>query len=688
MKRHTNYLAALLAVLTATQPALAAKIGDDTVTIGRPGSSTDKTVRMGAGRVIWSQTDSKLKFSNDSGATLKDLGTGGGGAGGITLLTDTDADFEAASSSNWTASGGSFTKATSTPNLLYGARSGLFNASASGQTLSNALVTPAPGMFSGQGQAYCYFKTAATDYKLQVFDGSVVLSESVIASSTVATKQAVPSFTFPASGTVRLRVISQSDAADLAIDNCFLGQTDSVSISQASYFGGVTYPRAANCNWSFTAAATYGGFPADTDCTGIQTRGAALAPTTAIPAARFSSIPEGTYIVKVNGGLRLNNGGTGVLAWRVSNGTIHSTKASQTQGGTANEGALQEFVLHVPTALSNATFEMQAVGNTQLPEINNDSGSGDANYPDFVMDFFRFPGASQSVETFDTVAQSWSGYHDTDCSWQVNSGTYAQFNTDASCTFGSNPGATNIGTVTSEAGVRPGIVFTPNSTGKYKVCAKFPIHSTSVGFTAATALTADAGANVYDESEFTIPGADFTTTQSPCMHVVAASVAPITVSIYGRSSGPTAFNINGGSMAPLRAISWTIEKLDQQVPAPLAVNTVASSSAGIERIERAVVRGGSFGIECTTDPCTIASQSGGLTSVGRLGTGNYRLTFNAGVFSAAPTCVFSSEEWVGLPAFASDFSAAPTATGVDVVFRDATPAATDVAFNVICMGPR
>lgn len=117
--------------------------------------------------------------------------------------------------------------------------------------------------------------------------------------------------------------------------------------------------------------------------------------------------------------------------------------------------------------------------------------------------------------------------------------------------------------------------------------------------------------------------------------------------------------------------------------------TVTSTGNYIERTERARVVGTTEDTVCSSSPCTILRQSGGFSSVTRIGTGQYELNFSAGTFLSAPDCVFFNKasaantfmsQGVGL--------AAPTATKITVQSVSDTGSSTDAAFSVHCTGPR
>lgn len=123
-------------------------------------------------------------------------------------------------------------------------------------------------------------------------------------------------------------------------------------------------------------------------------------------------------------------------------------------------------------------------------------------------------------------------------------------------------------------------------------------------------------------------------------------------------------------------------------PQVLIPGSMYSSSAGVERIERAIVGTTS----CTASPCTIAKQSGSwLTSITRNTTGTYTLNIASGTFSDTPSCVATASRFgVADSTFVSGpaDSSTPSATAYSFKTIDDTGVLRDSGFHVQCQGPR
>lgn len=110
----------------------------------------------------------------------------------------------------------------------------------------------------------------------------------------------------------------------------------------------------------------------------------------------------------------------------------------------------------------------------------------------------------------------------------------------------------------------------------------------------------------------------------------------------------------------------------------------SGATATIERVERAVVNGGSIGTPCTASPCTVTQPWAWISSITRSGTGAYTATFSSGIFSAAPNCIVNTASNLAQTIALSGSSA----TSQSVNFYTVPTAAQDATFNIICMGPR
>jgi len=321
----------LTGIVLVTMTAMAAKIGDDLLKIGKPGSTADKSIvfdvgdgatnpsiivdntdkdfdfnkavniagellKVGGGtnidkdiifdigsgvnnpRFRWNSTSNVLEFSTD-GTSFKKIGSGAGGASGVNVLSDNNFDFEIGTPpSDWTASGGTFTAETAAP--LFGAQSGSWDASALSQTLDSVLAPITTGFLGNKCQAeisYIYAAGTFGDYKMVVrqFDDSgaseVSVSE-VELEVTTTKKKAQLFFDCPDDVADDLRVRIEAAVADpgvVIIDDAFIGTgRNDFQISQTELVAHAEYQNIPGCVWSRTSA-SFGDFPTDADCPSI-----------------------------------------------------------------------------------------------------------------------------------------------------------------------------------------------------------------------------------------------------------------------------------------------------------------------------------------------------------------------------------------------------------------------------------
>lgn len=119
-------------------------------------------------------------------------------------------------------------------------------------------------------------------------------------------------------------------------------------------------------------------------------------------------------------------------------------------------------------------------------------------------------------------------------------------------------------------------------------------------------------------------------------------------------------------------------------PFLMMANSVMSSSAGVEVVNRLRVD-----TNCSSSPCTITSKSGDWAIMTRTGTGQYRVDFTAGTYSAGPSCSCSALI-VGVSSGLCTGQTLPTTSSWSFnTAASATPATNaDASFHIICQGPR
>lgn len=700
-KSLTSLLIFLMAfsALAAPEPSNKFKMGD--------GTASNKVIEMNRGgsnpQIRWSESDSKLQFSND-GADFKNLGSGGGGAAGVNLLVDSDFDFEASGTTQWTTpSGGTFTKTTTLP--AFGTRSGSFDASASSQVVQSAFIAIPDGLKNQAGLASCFFQTAATDYKMQVYDGTNVIAETTIAASTDYSKQALI-YTHPGTGSLRLRVISASNAAAVKIDNCYMGEATTLPHSQASLIATMYFPTTASCSWS-RSGTSLAAFSTVAACPGPTVEyssgvGTPLTTDTDLPKVTINSLPAGTYLVTAMGAAyQTVGGGNNTLA--LSDGT---TTAEGRGAGNSDFGSgTGQFVVtgvFTYSATGNRTFELFGASSTNSVDVDNQSGNYQTS---FIIQ--RFPTSPVETYTFDTIAwkvdanqggSNWSYSTSAQTSYSITSDTgfdlVVNTSKGSAAAYQACSGSEVASGTTCTGAESPGISFAIPRAGTVKVCmdAAASLQTGAGGALTAvyqlietpnnsdTTITQEGGSR-YEITE----GAANSVTETPvhlCGTFYFSSAGQKTVRAFQETavSGSIANNLLLGDRNTSygqRDLHWTAQYVDQQVPAPLIPNIVTNSSASPVRVETAYVNQ-------SAGSCSLNAEVGSwIQSLTDNGTGDCTLNFKPGTFSSAPVCVQSII--AGNTAAYTSISSLSSSL-VRVVTYDSVPAATEYDFNIVCVG--
>lgn len=241
--------------------------------------------------------------------------------------------FEAATS-NWTASGGTFSTSTTAANVGKGKIAGSWDSSAASQTLTSSAYTVPAGMYSRNAVASCIVKGSGATHKLQAYDGTNVLAEQAIVSQTGYARTTV-NFVAPSSGSVRLRLVSvAADEPIIYIDDCFLGEAFNVGVVPAGalYWSG---NHGNDCQFS-KSGASYGDFGNDGSCTFSEVQNRGFGSVTSYgstkPGVTWTPTQSGRYFVMATIGAAGDVNQEGYSYQLKSGSTIISTQDLTTKG--------------------------------------------------------------------------------------------------------------------------------------------------------------------------------------------------------------------------------------------------------------------------------------------------------------------------------------------------------------------
>lgn len=590
----------------------------------------------------------------------------------------------------WTASSApTFTLASSGSNLLTGKRSGVFNSSASGQTITGPGVVVnsslAPGLAGRSWGFSCLLKGTATDYKLQAWDGTNVLAERVIPALSSGQRIGVTA-PVTAGTTVRPRLYSQSDAADLAFDDCRVETEPTFDLSQAKSAVTGYFDTASNCEWIRSSGTNvYGAFSTDSDCPGptIISSGVGSWSTsdTDLPQITGTNLPAGTYkfnysVITANDATAANSIGTAVS----DGSTTEGITVDLTVGGGytyAHHSGTAVFVY--TTAQTSKTFQFfgRYDGGTDL-RLNNENRT-----TFFSVDYF--PLASEQAQRFDTVGQSWQGYFPhTTCAFAKGTSptVMGAFDDDGTCSLIQSSN-TNFGTVTKNAtGIAIDVPI--SSAGKFEVCAD-TVSYDGVAPTELSLQLRDSTGYIIKETSFTETGANDKHNVEVCGEWPVGSAGTKTLQLYAKSTAGAAYEINGMS-GGTPSVTWRIKRINEQQPAPVLSQAVATPHAAVVNVCAFEFGGSSADSICSVSSCTIRKSTCGAPTVARLSGGDFEATFPASTFSAAPACTSSGFSWPSTNASANLITT--TSTTARFQYFDDTATQRDVQANIICVGPR
>lgn len=665
------------------------------------GTNTNKVLKFNKGtsspEIRYNSSTGKLQFTNDA-TTYKDIGSGSGGGGGTNLLQDFNFDFEAQNPpQNWTASGGTFVAETTDP--LFGLQSGSWDSSASAQTLSSSLVTIEKGFIGKKCTADIEYKWpsgVAADLSFQVVDQvpNVLATVNLEPTTGINTRKAFLAFDCPSVATDQLRVRLLSNVANpalIVVDNAFVGVNKStVNVSQALFAGESYWNSTASCTWSRTSA-TLGPVGATAACPGPtivdSTVGTWLTTDTDLPRQTITNLPAGKY--RATFWTQQSASANAATALAINDGTTTCEAVSGEHSNSSSSGMTVSCVFVYSSPQASRTFELYtaaAGGNTTTLANSNTS-------PKYSMKFHLeyYPLNDSQALNLETTGQSWSGYHDSTCGWARGNVAYGDFGTDASCALveRTNQG---FGSVTTQAGTLPGIVFNAPSSARYWVCANATSDQAVAG--EQYFLRLHDGTNTISETNFqdVLGSTGQHRPTSMVCGIYNASAGTKTISLQARSSAGATITVQGLGG---NAIEWSIFRMDQAFPAPVfseLQNKVGTPGYGNDTKVCSFYVSNGIGVTtpCSSAGCSTQKIKGGcanLGSVTRASAGRYTYTFPGGYWSSPGevSCQVtlssggSGRLW---PYLGNDFST----TVRDINFDNSSAVGADASFEVTCHG--
>lgn len=568
----------------------------------------------------------------------------------------------------WTAPGGTFTTTTTSADVGSGSRAGSWDSNASSQTLTSTAIAIPSGDYGANYEVSANLKcaTGTCTHTIQAYDGTNIVASQTITSSNTYVRSTL-NFVAPSSGNLSARIVSvASDEPILYVDDVYLGRARNIgSVAQAQLVGTLNYAPATNCRWQLTSSG-FSNFSADTDCSTPTVTGSLSAPGTKIPAFVINNAQPGNYQVFAKY-MPSNGGGAIACSWRISDGT--NTGYPLGNNAVSGPPTTYQGSISLTSAQATWTVNLQARGDgVNSCDIIANGTTAPSN--DLTFEVYRFPTTPETAYRPELLANSWSGYHDTDCQWTTTSSSFADPTADSTCTFAESTNS-NFGTVTSYlsgSDKLPGIVFTPKRVQDYAVCV-----GTSTRNTASNQNSielSDLVPTVVGLNAMNSPGVTNDFHQSVCGIYNATDTSSKTLRVRVKTSGGT-LTMNGTSVG---RVQWTIYAINQSIPAPVLVGSVTAKYAGAGVAGWVSFGGASERSQCTSTPCTIYDQSGTtsnfISSVTRASTGNYTINFVSGVFTRAPYLICYDAQGNSNTSFMTTNGSAPTTTAFGLIFSN------------------
>lgn len=491
----------------------------------------------------------------------------------------------------------------SSPNVLEGNRSFLWDSASAGQvlTLESLAVTSGKGLSGADTVLSCGFKAAsgAATHTLCLYDGSAESCQTIISDTTKFVRASVfhPA---PTSGTLTPRIKSvASNEPGLYIDGCSVSRLDEartavgpVVTEWAGYtpvftgFGTVT---GDNCRWRRVADTVEVSCEFDSGTTTATEARVSLPMSLTVSTAHVPTV----RIV----GVSTVGGATATFSNVLALGGESYFKFGRQDGSNSALTAQNGSAMFSSTA---------AISFHASVPVSGWSSSG-------------------SALTLDQFGTAWSGYQANTTGWAVGNTAFTN------CSAGS-PTLTeqinkNFGTVSNAASSDCGITITPKKSAVYLVMAE-------VGVLASTAMygslqMVDGSNNVLDPGRaHHIPNNNFSSMSSSTLINGTANTAFTLRFRLAASTGT--FQIFGPVITGQAAIKWTI--LDLTSFGAATLRNVPTSGVDYPTIRWAYVT-------ASVTACAISAQDGSwLSSCSQSATGTYDFVVNGGVFSSTPFC--------------------------------------------------
>jgi hypothetical protein len=561
-----------------------ATITDDTLKIGKPGSSANKEITLGTNKKIRAnESTGKIEFSND-GSLYKNLGSGSGsgGSSGINILTNES--FEDGIGSPWTSSGGTFTQQSYAIPSESDTKYGQFVATASGQYIEQ--IVSVPTNFSAGCQADFKKVNIATAgiFKVQALD----VSNNILAEQTIGVSPwiKIPTISFqcPTTGSSNLKLrLTSLAAGTIQFDRAYIGSNQNIVESQCQGTVG--------CEDVFTATVASTGTVVRENLDWINGNcvisGTSIS-TCAYNTGIFTTAPSCTVTVNSN------TGGTLIYSW------MTDPSSTQVTTKTFLNGAISAEAYHIVCQKSGSDFtkaKPQTAVSSEQASWFIDANIGGAN-PNGTATTSYLPFENA---TLDLVLNTGSASAEIPCS-----GTNAS--TGLTCSSGSE---------------QVGVAFNPPYAGVYEACIQGALYNNGPGTsTVQWVETANNSQTIITEGKArtAFNGVDnFSSTLNNCGTFTFNDVSKKTLR-FSYESGATSLIIYGdrASSAGQRDMKITVRPLLSAFNRPILTGDQMTVPTSVKPVHYSGIVNGSGVISnkkgSFASSCTWGGLSGGVAT--------------------------------------------------------------------------
>lgn len=607
------------------------------------------------------------------------------------------------------------TRTTSSP--VMGAASYLIDGTSSAQTVKFDTETLDNNLKGQNCEARFTFTGDASLYKAYVEQGSTKVTSDLTLTNESNARDA--SINFPcgdlSSNSHLVIETTSASAAAIKVDDVYLGKvTNLSSVSQSYFIGSAYFATTGSCTWTRTNT-SMGAFSTTAACPGptveynpgpgvIQTTDADL------PRITVNNLPAGEYTILAT--FMSSPSAASVNNYAINDGTTTSGDGGGPQS-IIRQGAT--IVAHFSYSSSgNRTFEIYGAASSGNAVITNQSGTEKLRF-----EILYNPSSSSRVLN----PNSYPWYVDATMDGANPSlGTSAQTSyveiTDAGLTLKPQSGSAAVGVMCSStnAATAPttsnntcsagseslGINFSIPDAGSYEVCfygthyvaantgasidAAFQLIETP---TNAQTLTLEGGTRQASVHQgMTIgggTGSSVGNSISNCsiFNWSSSGIKGVRLmyeqSVVATVTGNTIL-ADAGANNGQRNIRWTVKPLTRQMPMPILVGGLTSSSTGQDRFSYIELNYCGTNGTCPT-PIKATPD---VTSVTRASTGTFTINFAGGSYLSKPICSYSPNSQNVYGQFTSYSSNALTM----IIRSIAASTGTDADGQVICVGPR